>query len=78
MTAQSAVPTMTSEQILAEARRRVLDHVETLRARGDAALAAEMRDVADDLGQDEYLPERDLADVHAFAALMGVTVSDRR
>lgn len=73
-TTQHAAPAMTVEQALAEARRRILDQAETLQARGDAALAAELRGLADDLDPDEYVAERDLADVHAFSALMGVTL----
>lgn len=69
--------TMDAEQVLIEARRRVTVARDIVARDGDAALAADLDELAEELSLDEYVPDRDRGELYAFAALMGVTVREQ-
>lgn len=73
----ATIETMTTEQVLAEARRRVTPSRDAASQAGDAELAEEIDEFLDDITAEQLrLDGPDRSVPHVLAAMMGVTLGD--
>lgn len=78
MTAAPDTATLTAEQVLVEARRRIAPARDAATERGDHELAADLDELCDDITVENLeLDDQDRAVPHLLAALMGITVRER-